>query len=128
MRTVLLCVLAFTGCAEPPAPVVEEPIAVAIQKPPRHPPMTEAEREQYVNCADPLIRAFARREIDVGTRIEVVLARFPKFVEIRHDPFVTLEEAEFLFHSCMTLIAKNGKLITALGVTQLGHWVSFWSP
>jgi hypothetical protein len=60
---------------------VEEPIAVAIQKPPRHPPMTEAEREQYVNCADPLIRAFARREIDVGTRIEVVLARFPKFVE-----------------------------------------------
>jgi hypothetical protein len=115
MRTVLLLCAAipFFGCAEPPAPPeTEEPITVAIQEPPFRPCMTEEERERYFNCTDPLLRALARREIDVGMRIEPVLARFPNFEVLRHEPYITVRfGGNFAGQS---LVAKNGKLIAAI--------------
>jgi hypothetical protein len=114
MRTVLLlCVLTLAGCAEPPAPVVEEPITVAVQEPPLHQRMTPQELEWYINNESPIHRALARREIDVGSRIEPLLARFPNFEVTRHDPYITLVEPREV-PSTLELIAKNGKLISAI--------------
>jgi len=111
MRTVpLLCLLALAGCAEPPAPVVEEPITVAVAEPPLDPPMSEEQRETFINCSDQLLRALARREIDLGMHIEPVIARFPNLEVTRHGPYTTLEDGPVANHS-VVLIAKNGKLI-----------------
>lgn len=124
MRTVLLlCVLTLVGCAEPPAPAVEEPITVAVAEPPFLARVSEEERQTSINSPNPMVRALARREIDAGMRIEPVMARFPNCEVLRHEPYVTLEYGGGF--AGQQLVAKNGKLIAASDGSCLHHDVFF---